>query len=89
MNMIRRNHMMVWIDSIEWGGRFNWNENLDSCEFMPDSALHYGTDYMIMFNENGIMGHDGRGMHMGHEDEGYHYYHFHTESRPALSPDSW
>jgi hypothetical protein len=83
MNMNRMDHMIVWIDSIEWGGRFHWNENLDSCEFMPDSTLHYRTDYMIMFNENGIMGHNGMGMHMGHYDEGYHYYHFHTEDMPA------
>jgi hypothetical protein len=78
MNMNRRNHMRNWIDSIEWGGDFHWNENRDSCEFVPDSALHPDTDYMIMINENGMMGHNGRGMHMGHNDDGYHYYHFQT-----------
>jgi hypothetical protein len=82
MNMGMREHMMDWMDSIEWGGQWHWNNGLDSCEFRPDSTLMPGTEYMIMVNEDGVMGHDGHQMHMGHTNEDFHYYHFKTEMYP-------
>ncbi len=39
-------HMMTWMDSIEFPGHFEWNGTLDSCRYYPDSTLMPGTDYM-------------------------------------------
>jgi hypothetical protein len=82
MGMGMREHMMNWMDSIEWGGQWHWNGDLDSCEFAPDSSLMPGTDYMIMVNEDALIGHNGHQMHMGHMNEDFHYYHFRTEMYP-------
>jgi hypothetical protein len=82
MSMGMREHMLKWMDSIEWGGQWHWNKSLDSCEFIPDSSLLPGTEYLIMVNEDGIIGHNGHNMFMGHTNEDFSYYHFKTEMYP-------
>jgi len=79
MGMGRHNRMVGWMDSIQWGGGFHWNGNLDSCEFIPDSNLMPGTEYMIMIQEDSIMGRHGQYMNHDHMGAGYHYYRFTTE----------
>jgi hypothetical protein len=82
MGMEMREHMLNWMDSIEWRGQWHWNGNLDSCEFIPDSTLRPGIEYMIMVNEDAVIGHNGHRMHMGHMNENFHYYYFKTEMYP-------
>ncbi len=82
MNVGMRGHMLDWMDSIEIPGQWHWNGNLDSSEFTPDSTLTHGSQYMIMVNEDGVIGHSGHQMHMGHMDEDMHYFYFRTEMYP-------
>lgn len=82
MNMAMRQHMTEWMDSIEWRGQWHWNGTQDSCEFTPDSSLMPGAEYMIMINEDGVIGHNGHQMHVGHMDQDFHYYYFKTEMYP-------
>ncbi len=79
MNMNMEEHMMAWMDSIHAPGEFHWNGTLDSCEFVPDSSLMPGTEYLCLLYEGGM--HDGHGGMMGgehHNDDGYHMYGFST-----------
>jgi hypothetical protein len=51
--------MMIWMDSIQFGGRFSWNNGLDTCVFVPDSELTPNTDYVVFFGgdvlcQNGV-----------------------------------
>jgi hypothetical protein len=51
-------HMMSWMDSMSYSGRFEWNANLDSCVFHPDSALLPNCDHLLymrgeMLSRNG------------------------------------
>ncbi len=79
MNMNMEQQMMNWMDSIHAPGEFHWNGTLDSCEFVPDSSLMPGTEYLCLLYEGGM--HDGHGGMMGgqnHNDDGYHMYGFTT-----------
>lgn len=85
MGMGQRTHMMDWMDSIHITGEFHWNGQMDSCQFVPDSAMAPNTEYMIFMNEGGMMDMDGSMMNhgngmmnMGNNDDGYHTYHFTT-----------
>jgi len=79
MNMNMEDYMMTWMDSIHTPGEFHWNGALDSCEFVPDSSLMSGTEYLCLLYEGGM--HDSHGGMMGgenHNDNGYHMYGFTT-----------
>ena len=79
MHMGMEEHMMAWMDSIHVPGEFHWNERLDSCEFVPDSMLMAGTDYLCLLYEGGMR--DRHGHMIGgdnHQDTGYHMYNFST-----------
>lgn len=79
MGMGHMDHMMSWMDSIEFAGEFHWNNVMDSCEFIPDSAMHPNTDYLCLLYEGGMRGHHGGMMGGGdHGDSGYHMYQFTT-----------
>ncbi len=78
MNMAMNNHMMNWMDSIQMPGTFNWNNNFDSCEFIPDSTMMANRDYMMLMFEGGMMNQGGGMMNMNHGDDGYHMYQFMT-----------
>ena len=58
--MMNMGHMMDWMDTIQMTGSFHWDEDLDSCWFVPDSNLHPNTDYIYfmyghMAGQNGMM----------------------------------
>jgi len=55
-------HMMTWMDSIEFHGDFQWNAALDSCRYVPDSGLMPATEYMTVMY--GTISGMGGGMHM-------------------------
>jgi hypothetical protein len=79
MNMGMRDSMIMWMDSIHTSGEYHWNAARDSCEFVPDSALTPGTEYLCLLYEGGM--HDSHGGMMGganHNDDGYHMYGFST-----------
>jgi hypothetical protein len=79
MGMGMQDHMMMWLDSIDIPGYFHWGPNFDSCQFVPDSGLMSGTDYMYLLHDGGM--HDGHGGMMGggdHDDNGYHLFEFTT-----------
>jgi len=79
MNMNMEQQMMNWMDSIHTPGEFHWNGSLDSCEFVPDSALMPSAEYLCLLYEGGM--HDSHGGMMGgqnHNDNGYHMYGFTT-----------
>lgn len=74
-------HMMHWIDSIGTPGVFHWNARRDSCEFVPNSSLVPGTEYLCVLYEEGM--HDYHGGMMGHSfspDSGYVMSHFSTHN---------
>lgn len=80
MNMGMQDHMMAWMDSIQTPGVYNWNEDLDWCEFVPDSALMADADYLCLLYEGDMR--DRHGNMMGgsnHQDDGYHMFLFSTE----------
>ncbi len=79
MGMGMEDHMMHWIDSIDTPGEFHWNSSLDSCEYVPTSALMPGTDYVCVLYEKGMS--DRHGDMMGGSDNtdgGYHMSGFTT-----------
>lgn len=77
MGMMDMNHMMNWMDSIEHHGQFHWSENMDSCEFVPDSPMEPDTEYMILIYGN-IRSYNGMLMDMHHLDYDGYMYHFQT-----------
>jgi hypothetical protein len=77
MGTMNMNHMMDWMDSIEYHGQFYWNENMDSCRFVPDSTLMPNTDYMLFLYGN-IKSHNGMMMDRHHLDYDGYMYHFRT-----------
>ncbi len=81
MGMVDMEHMMNMMDSIKISGVFHWNNNFDSCEFIPDSTMMSNRDYMMFMDENNMMSHDSSmmGMNMNHSDDGFHQNHFTTE----------
>lgn len=58
MGQQHRDSMMTWMDSIEYTGDFEWNDDLDSCVFYPDSMLEANAEHMI-FLDYGIKSVDG------------------------------
>lgn len=81
MTQVDMNRMMQLMDSIEIRGTFQWNQNLDSCQFIPDSAMMGDTEHMIfiygqMMSGNGMMMDMGRSGMMD-SDIGF-TYHFTT-----------
>jgi hypothetical protein len=56
--------MITWMDSIQVPGTFEWGQNLDSCRFVPESALGQGTSY-LMFLYGDVMGQNHMMMNMG------------------------
>lgn len=61
-------HMYEWMDSIQWRGEFHWNDDMDSCYFIPDSLLAGHTDYMFMLFGD-VRGMNGHQMHMGDDSD--------------------
>ena len=77
MGMMDMDHMMEWMDSIQYPGHFNWNSAMDSCQFIMDSPLMPNTDHM-MFMYGDVKSHGGMMMDMhGLEYDG-EMYHFRT-----------
>lgn len=59
--MMQMEHMMRWMDSIEYDGGFHWNGRMDSCIFVPTSEMMPNSEYMIyMYGE--MRGMNGRMM---------------------------
>lgn len=50
MGMVDMGHMMEWLGDIEMPGDFDWNVDMDTCWFYPDSTLMPNEDYMIYMN---------------------------------------
>jgi len=63
MGMTQQNHMMGWMDTIHTTGTFHWNNNHDSCEFVPTGQLDPNSDYLCVLDESGMQ--DGQGGMMG------------------------
>lgn len=47
MGMMNMDHMMRWMDSVEYSGAWHWNAAKDSCWFVSDSMLLPDADHMI------------------------------------------
>lgn len=77
MGMMDMDHMMDWMDSIQYPGHFQWNGAMDSCQFIMDSPLMPNTDHM-MFMYGDVKGHNGMMMDMHHLDYDGYMYHFRT-----------
>lgn len=78
----QHHYMMNWADSIRIGGQYHFNQQRDSCMFVPDSSFHPSNGYMIMLVVDSIMNHSGHrmGQHMGmgHNQDNLHYFNFRT-----------
>ena len=77
MGMMNMDHMMDWMDSIEYGGQFHWNAAFDSCQFIPDSTFMPDTDY-LMFMYGNVQGRNGMMMDMDQAFADSLMFHFHT-----------
>ncbi len=76
--MMDMGDMMDWMDSMGVHGAMHWNDDMDSCVFMPDSAMMPECDYMIMMDLGGMMSHDGHMMDATGHEHGLGLYHFTT-----------
>ena len=70
-------HMMDWMDSISYSGHFEWNNNLDSCVFYPDSMLGPNTEHMLYITGD-VRSHDDYRMQMDSLQYDGHTYYFST-----------
>ncbi len=70
-------HMMNWMDSISYTGHFEWNVNLDSCIFHPDSALLPNSDHLLYISEE-MLGRNGQVMSIDSGSHGGLMVHFQT-----------
>lgn len=77
MGMVDMGQMMGWMDEFEQGGVYHWNDNMDSCQFVPDDTLMPMTDYMIFLNGD-VHCADGHLMDMHHLDYDGHMTQFRT-----------
>jgi hypothetical protein len=77
MGMMNMGHMMEWMDSIDYDGRWHWNERRDSCWFDPDSTLMSDADHMI-YLYGPVRSHDGMAMVTDRMMYGGPMYHFRT-----------
>ncbi len=78
MNRMDRNRMMQMMDSIQIHGTFQWNQNHDSCRFIPNSAMMGATEHMIfmygqMMSSGGMMMDMGGGMMSSHTGLTFHF----------------
>ena len=78
MGMMDMDHMMQWLDSIEFHGEWHWNDTRDSCWFVPDSTLMSDADHMIyLYGE--MQSQMGMRMSMDTMQYGGPMFHFHTQ----------
>ena len=77
MGMMGMGHMMNWMDSIQHEGEFHWNDEMDSCVFIPDSSMMPNTDYMMFMNGD-VHSQNGMTMNMSQMQYDGHMIHFTT-----------
>jgi hypothetical protein len=77
MGMMNMDHMMQWMDSVEYSGQWHWNAVKDSCWFVSDSMLFPDADHMI-YMYGTVRSHDGMIMDMDSMQFGGPMIHFHT-----------
>lgn len=77
MGMMNMDHMMQWMDSVEYSGQWHWNTAKDSCWFVSDSMLFPDADHMI-YMYGTVRSHDGIMMDMDTMQFGGPMYHFRT-----------
>lgn len=77
MGMMNMDHMMQWMDSVEYSGSWHWNAAKDSCWFVPDSMFMADADHMIYMYGN-MRSKDGMMMAMDTMPYGGPMIHFHT-----------
>lgn len=61
--MMNMDHMMDWMDTLQYTGQFHWNSTMDSCEFEPDSSMMSNANHMI-YMYNGMRAGNGKMMDM-------------------------
>lgn len=83
--MMYMNFMRDWMDSICEPGEFEWCDEMDSCEFIPDSTMDHDCEYMIMMEPGSMMSHDGMTMDSTGCHGDFLMYHFTTELPDHLS----
>lgn len=77
MGMMNMDHMMQWMDTIEYSGQWHWNASRDSCWFVPDSMLMSNADHMI-YMYGTVRSQGGMMMDMDTMQYGGPMYHFRT-----------
>ena len=78
MGMMNMDHMMQWMDSIEYSGQWYWNTPKDSCWFVADSMFIPDADHMVYLYGT-LRSHEGMMMDMDDMQYGGPMYHFHTQ----------
>lgn len=78
MGMMNMDHMLRWMDSVEYSGQWHWNATRDSCWFVADSMLIPDTDHMIYLYGT-MQSYDGAMMNMDTMQYGGPMYHFRTQ----------
>lgn len=77
--------MHDWMDSICVPGELEWCDEMDSCEFIPDSTMDHDCEYMIMMEPGSMMSHDGMTMDSAGCHGDFLMYHFTTDLPDHLS----
>ena len=72
-----RQHLMDWLDSMQYDGQLHWNEHLDSCEFVPDSAFISNSLHMLYITGD-VRDHHGTMMYMDSTEYGGYLFFFTT-----------
>jgi hypothetical protein len=78
MGMMNMDHMLQWMDSIEYSGQWHWNATRDSCWFVADSMLMADADHMVYLYGT-MRSHEDALMNTGTMPYGAPMYHFSTE----------
>jgi hypothetical protein len=78
MGMMNMDHMMRWMDSVEYTGQWYWNATKDSCWFVADSMLKPDADHMLYLYGT-MRSHQGTMMNMDTMQYGGPMYHFRTQ----------
>lgn len=78
MGMMNMEHMMDWMDSLQYGGEFHWNSAMDSCEFDPDSGMMPDANQMIYIYQ-GVRGNNDKVMDMSSLPYSGIMHHFRTK----------
>ncbi len=76
--MMNMGHMMNWLDSIDFHGEFDWNQELDSCTFYADSTLMPNTSCML-YVYGDVRGRNNMMMNMNGYQYGGYMVHFRTK----------